>query len=569
MNTEIKFSDLGLPETLLKVLNEIGYEMPSPIQAEAIPPLLAGNDILGQAQTGTGKTAAFALPALANVDVNDKNTQVLVLAPTRELAIQVAEAFQTFARATKELHVLPIYGGAEYGTQIRALKRGAQVVVGTPGRVMDHMRKGTLKLDHLKLLVLDEADEMLRMGFIDDVRWVLDQTPENRQIALFSATMPKEIHKIATQYLNNPTEVIIKQKTGTAVTIEQKYLLVSGPHKLDALTRVLEAEPFDGVIIFVRTKTATVDLAEKLEARGYSAAALNGDVAQNHRERIVNQLKQGKIDILIATDVVARGLDVERISLVINYDIPQDAESYVHRIGRTGRAGRSGKAILFVAPRERRLLSMIERTTKKKIEQMHLPSTVEINNNRVERFKARIVEALEMDDLDFYQDIVQQIENEQNVPAIEIAAATARLLQGDVPFFLEDKPEPQYRDDRPRRDRNSRRGKAPRGARRNSAPNEGMERYRLNVGRQHGVKPGNIVGCIANEAGIESEFIQKLNIDERHSTVDLPEQMPKEILNTLRNAWVCGQRLDLQLEKSQGAPRPRKSFKNSLKNKRR
>ena len=568
MNTEIKFSDLGLPETLLKVLNEIGYEMPSPIQAEAIPPLLAGNDILGQAQTGTGKTAAFALPALANVDVNDKNTQVLVLAPTRELAIQVAEAFQTFARATKELHVLPIYGGAEYGTQIRALKRGAQVVVGTPGRVMDHMRKGTLKLDHLKLLVLDEADEMLRMGFIDDVRWVLDQTPENRQIALFSATMPKEIHKIATQYLNNPTEVIIKQKTGTAVTIEQKYLLVSGPHKLDALTRVLEAEPFDGVIIFVRTKTATVDLAEKLEARGYSAAALNGDVAQNHRERIVNQLKQGKIDILIATDVVARGLDVERISLVINYDIPQDAESYVHRIGRTGRAGRSGKAILFVAPRERRLLSMIERTTKKKIEQMHLPSTVEINNNRVERFKARIVEALEMDDLDFYQDIVQQIENEQNVPAIEIAAATARLLQGDVPFFLEDKPEPQYRDDRPRRDRNSRRGKAPRGARRNSAPNEGMERYRLNVGRQHGVKPGNIVGCIANEAGIESEFIQKLNIDERHSTVDLPEQMPKEILNTLRNAWVCGQRLDLQPEKGQNA-RPRKSFKNSLKNKRR
>ncbi|GAB6035028.1 DEAD/DEAH box helicase [Galenea microaerophila] len=568
MNTEIKFSDLGLPENLLKVLDEIGYEMPSPIQAEAIPPLLAGNDILGQAQTGTGKTAAFALPALANVDVNDKNTQVLVLAPTRELAIQVAEAFQTFARATKGLHVLPIYGGAEYSTQIRALKRGAQVVVGTPGRVMDHMRKGTLKLDHLKLLVLDEADEMLRMGFIDDVRWVLDQTPENRQIALFSATMPKEIHKIATQYLKNPTEVIIKQKTGTAVTIEQKYLLVSGPHKLDALTRVLEAEPFDGVIIFVRTKTATVDLAEKLEARGYSAAALNGDVAQNHRERIVNQLKQGKIDILIATDVVARGLDVERISLVINYDIPQDAESYVHRIGRTGRAGRSGKAILFVAPRERRLLSMIERTTKKKIEQMHLPSTVEINNNRVERFKARIIEALEMDDLDFYQDIVQQIENEQNVPAIEIAAATARLLQGDVPFFLEDKPEPQYRDERPRRDRNSRRDEAPRGTRRNSAPNDGMERYRLNVGRQHGVKPGNIVGCIANEAGIESEFIQKLNIDESHSTVDLPEQMPKEILNTLRNAWVCGQRLDLQPEKGQNA-RPRKSFKNSLKNKRR
>ena len=567
MNTEIKFSDLGLPENILSVLNEIGYEVPSPIQAEAIPPLLAGNDILGQAQTGTGKTAAFALPALANVVVQDKSTQVLVLAPTRELAIQVAEAFQTFSRATKGLHVLPIYGGAEYGTQIRALKRGAQVVVGTPGRVMDHMRKGTLKLDNLKLLVLDEADEMLRMGFIDDVRWVLDQTPDSRQIALFSATMPKEIHKIATQYLNNPTEVIIKQKTGTAVTIEQKYLLVSGPHKLDALTRVLEAETFDGVIIFVRTKTATIDLAEKLEARGYAAAALNGDVAQNHRERIVNQLKQGKIDILIATDVVARGLDVERISLVVNYDIPQDAESYVHRIGRTGRAGREGKAILFVAPRERRLLNMIERTTKKKIDQMHLPSTVEINNNRVERFKARIIEALEMDDLDFYQDIVQQIENEQNVPAIEIAAATARLLQGDVPFFLEDKPQKEYRDDNRREPRgrreNRHEGRNDR-PRRNSAPNEGMQRFRLNVGRQHGVKPGNIVGCIANEAGLDSEFIQKLNIEDTHSTVDLPADMPKEVFNTLRNAWVCGQRLDMQAEKT---ARPRKSFKGSIKRK--
>jgi len=565
MNNEIKFSDLQLPQTLLKVLNEIGYEMPSPIQAQAIPPLLNGKDILGQAQTGTGKTAAFALPALAKVDVQDKATQVLVLAPTRELAIQVAEAFQTFARATKGLHVLPIYGGAEYGSQIRALKRGAQVVVGTPGRVMDHMRKGTLKLDGLKLLVLDEADEMLRMGFIDDVRWVLDQTPDSRQIALFSATMPREIHKIATTYLTDPTEVIIKQKTGTAVTIEQKYLLVSGPHKLDALTRVLEAETFDGVIIFVRTKTATVELAEKLEARGYASAALNGDIAQNHRERIVNQLKKGKVDILIATDVVARGLDVERISMVINYDIPQDAESYVHRIGRTGRAGRSGKAILFVAPRERRLLSMIERTTKKKIDQMHLPSTLEINNNRVERFKARIIEALEMDDLDFYQDIIQQIETEQNVPAIEIAAATARLLQGDVPFFLEDKPEPQYREERPRRVRDGR-GDHRRG-RRNRSPNEGMVRYRLNVGRQHGVKPGNIVGCIANEAGLASEFIQKLTIEETYSTVDLPNTMPKEVVNTLRNAWVCGQRLDLQAEKGADA-RPRKSFKDSIKNKR-
>ncbi len=366
MNTEIKFADLGLSAPILKTLTEIGYETPSPIQAQAIPVLLKGGDILGMAQTGTGKTAAFALPILSNIDLKQKSPQVLVLAPTRELAIQVAEAFQTFSRGIKGLHVLPIYGGSEYGTQIRALKRGVHVVVGTPGRVMDHIKKGTLKLDELSAMVLDEADEMLRMGFIDDVEWILKHTPDSRQIALFSATMPKEVHRIANTYLKDPTEVIIKQKSSTASTIDQKYWLVSGLHKLDALTRILEAETFDGIIIFVRTKTATVELAEKLEARGYAAAALNGDIAQNQRERIVDQLKSGKLDILIATDVVARGLDVERISHVINYDIPYDNESYVHRIGRTGRAGRSGTAILFVAPRERRLLRSIEASTKRK-----------------------------------------------------------------------------------------------------------------------------------------------------------------------------------------------------------
>ncbi|MBD3776923.1 MAG: DEAD/DEAH box helicase, partial [Thiotrichales bacterium] len=393
MSSEIKFDQLNLRPEVLQAISEIGYETPSPIQAQAIPTLLNGGDILGMAQTGTGKTAAFALPVLSMIDLKVKNPQVLVLAPTRELAIQVSEAFQSFAHHMKGFHVLPIYGGSDYGTQIRALKRGVHVVVGTPGRVMDHIEKGTLQLHELKTLVLDEADEMLRMGFIDDVEWVLKHTPDTRQIALFSATMPKEIHRIASTYLQDPTEVIIKQKTSTATTIDQKYWLVSGLHKLDALTRILEHEDKDGVIIFVRTKTATVELAEKLEARGYAAAALNGDIAQNQRERIVDQLKTGKLDILVATDVVARGLDVPRISHVINYDIPHDNESYVHRIGRTGRAGRSGTAILFVAPRERHLLRSIERSTNKQIPMMELPSPKEINANRVMRFKERIINA--------------------------------------------------------------------------------------------------------------------------------------------------------------------------------
>ncbi|MGE4500373.1 MAG: DEAD/DEAH box helicase [Hydrogenovibrio sp.] len=546
MNTEIKFADLGLSAPILKTLTEIGYETPSPIQAQAIPVLLQGGDILGMAQTGTGKTAAFALPILSNIDLKQKSPQVLVLAPTRELAIQVAEAFQTFSRGIKGLHVLPIYGGSEYGTQIRALKRGVHVVVGTPGRVMDHIKKGTLKLDELSAMVLDEADEMLRMGFIDDVEWILKHTPDSRQIALFSATMPKEVHRIANTYLKDPTEVIIKQKSSTASTIDQKYWLVSGLHKLDALTRILEAEEFDGIIIFVRTKTATVELAEKLEARGYAAAALNGDIAQNQRERIVDQLKSGKLDILIATDVVARGLDVERISHVINYDIPYDNESYVHRIGRTGRAGRSGTAILFVAPRERRLLRSIEASTKKKIPQMELPTAQEINDTRIVRFKDKIVDSAQSKDLDFYQKMVESIESENNIPAIEIAAGLAKLLQGDVPFFLDEKPikkaEFSDRNDRPNRREKGERN--PRG-RRQTPPNEGMDRFRIEVGRQHGVKPGNIIGCIANEAGLDGEHIQKLNIEDAYSLVDLPTEMPKDIFNDLKKAWVCGQQLKI------------------------
>lgn len=568
MNTDIKFSDLGLPENILKALVEIGYETPSPIQEQAIPILLKGADILGMAQTGTGKTAAFALPILARIDMKQKNPSVLVLTPTRELAIQVAEAFQTFSRNIKGLHVLPIYGGADYGTQIRGLKRGVQVVVGTPGRVMDHIDKGTLVLKDLQAMILDEADEMLRMGFIDDVEWILKHTPKTRQIALFSATMPKEVHRIASTYLNNPTEVIIKQKTATANNIDQKYWLVSGLHKLDALTRILEAETFDGIIIFVRTKTSTVDLAEKLEARGYAAAALNGDIPQNNRERIVNQLKKGRLDILVATDVVARGLDVDRISHVINYDIPYDNESYVHRIGRTGRAGRSGTAILFVAPRERRLLRSIEATTKKKINQMELPSTQEINDSRITRFKDKIVDSVQSGDLKFFQEIVEGIESTNNIPAIEIAAALAKIMQGDIPFFLEDKPmrKQNFDDSSDRGGRKDNRGgrrndrgeRGERGSRNNSRrtsePNEGMERYRIEVGRNHGVKPGNIIGCIANEANIGGESIQKLNIEDNFSTVDLPSTMAKDSITDLKGAWVCGQQLKIAKMNSAKSP---------------
>lgn len=554
MTVNVTFNDLDLNPNIIKAITEIGYETPSPIQAQAIPALLAGNDILGMAQTGTGKTAAFALPALSMANTHSKDPQVLVLAPTRELAIQVSEAFQSFAHHMKNFHVLPIYGGSDYGTQIRALKRGVQVVVGTPGRVMDHMRKGTLKLDNLSLLVLDEADEMLRMGFIDDVEWVLEHTPDSRQIALFSATMPKEVHRIASNYLNNPTEVIIKQKTATATTIEQKYLQVSNNQKLDALTRILESESsVDGSIIFVRTKTSTIELAEKLEARGYAAAALNGDIAQNHRERIVDQLKKSKLDILVATDVVARGLDVPRISHVFNYDIPQDNESYVHRIGRTGRAGRSGTAVLFVTPRERRLLRSIERTTKSPIPEMHLPSTQQINDNRIERFKNRIVEASQMDDTAFYKDLIDQVEESHNIPATEIAAGLAKLLQGDVPFFVSDRPVREPRKERHSDDRPPRKGSERRPKReRSESPDEGMTRFRLEVGSQHGVRAGNIVGCIANEAGLDSEFIRQLSIQDTFSMVDLPDSMPKEALNDLKKAWVCGQQLKIAPLKTQG-----------------
>ncbi len=548
MNTDIKFSDLGLKPEINQTLQEIGFETPSAIQAQAIPALLEGRDMLGMAQTGTGKTAAFALPILNNIDTTLHAPQALILTPTRELAIQVSEALQTFARHIPGLHVLPIYGGASFSTQLRGLKRGAQVVIGTPGRVMDHIERGTLKLDQIRHVVLDEADEMLRMGFIDDVKWILDRVPDERQIALFSATMPKEVHRIAKTYLQNPEEVIIKQKTTTNTNIEQVYWPVSGVHKLDALTRILEAEDFDGMIVFVRTKVATVELAEKLEERGFSAAALNGDIPQNNRERIVDQFRKGKFDILVATDVVARGLDVERITHVINYDIPTDPESYTHRIGRTGRAGRSGKAILFVAPREKRLLSMIERTTKQKVAQMTLPSVDDINAGRIDRFKDKVIEAAQQKDIAFYQQIIESIEAEHNIPATELAAGLAMLLQGDTPFFLEEKPMRESRESRSRDrdfDRGSRRERAPR--RELGAPSAGMQRYRLKVGRRDGAKPGNIIGAIANETGLPGKLIRNLAIEPSYSTVDLPADLPQDIISTLQRIRVCGRPLNAEV----------------------
>jgi len=591
-DTVTAFSELALNKSLLKALDEVGYETPSAIQAATIPLLLDGKDIIGQAQTGTGKTAAFALPLISNIDLKQKEPSVLVLAPTRELAIQVAEAFQKYAKHMKGFHVLPVYGGQDFRGQISALKRGVHVIVGTPGRVMDHMRRGTLKLDNLKALVLDEADEMLRMGFIDDVEWVMEQTPGTRQIALFSATMPQQIRRIATKYLNNPEQITIKQKTATANTIRQRFWPVSGVHKLDALTRILEAEEFDAMIIFVRTKNSTVELADKLEARGYAAAAINGDIQQKQRERSVQSLKTGKLDILVATDVAARGLDVPRISHVVNYDIPHDTESYIHRIGRTGRAGREGDAILFVAPREKRLLGAIERATKKPIDMMELPSTEIINEQRIEKFKQRITDTLESQKLDLFYNMIEEYEQEHETSALNIAAALAHLLQGESPFLLQNKPQKKMdknwkdsggssdrkpsrrerersrgRDDADNRD--DRRDKGRDRPNKDRPPAEDMTSYRIEVGNDHDVKPGNIVGAIANEAGLDSKNIGHIKIYDDYSLVDLPIGMPKDVFNDLKKVWVSGQQLKISRLVSGTEKRAAKTSKKKAKNRKR
>ena len=552
----MSFRDLALSEPVLRALIDVGYESPSPIQAATIPVLLSGADMLGQAQTGTGKTAAFALPALTRLDLSKHEPQVLVLVPTRELALQVAEAFLKYAAHLKGFHVLPIYGGQSYQPQLNALRRGVHVVVGTPGRVIDHMNRGTLKLTGLTLLVLDEADEMLRMGFVDAVESILEQTPARRQVALFSATIPAPIRRIASKHLRSPVEVTIQSKTSTATNIRQRYWMVSGMHKLDALTRILEAEPFDGMLVFTRTKQATVELAEKLEARGFAAAPLNGDIPQPLRERTVARLKAGQIDILVATDVAARGLDVERIGHVINYDVPYDTESYVHRIGRTGRAGRNGEAILFIAPRERNMLRAIERATRQAIEPMNLPTVDAVNALRIAKFKQRVTETIAKGEAAAFRPVLEQFEAETGLPLIDIAAALASLSQGTTPLLLAGKSErPAERGAERPRPPDAEPAVAPPAAGSRQAesgperkPRAGsgagrMETFRIEVGSVHGIKPGNIVGAIANEAGIEGVHIGRVDIREDYSFVDLPEGMPKQIFTELQQVRVVGREL--------------------------
>lgn len=527
---DLTFSDLGLDEDLLATLREVGYETPSPIQAATIPLLLEGRDVVGLAQTGTGKTAAFALPILSGVDITDKHPQALILAPTRELALQVCEAFERYAAHKPGIKVLPVYGGQSYGPQLSALRRGVHIVVGTPGRIIDHLSKGALDLSQVKFLVLDEADEMLDMGFADDVETILAKTPKDKQVALFSATMPDAIRRMSAQYLNDPSEVTVKGKTSTSANIKQRYLVVSYPQKVEALTRILEVEDFDAMIVFVRTKNETEVVAEKLRARGFAAAAINGDVPQAQRERTVGQLKSGAIQILVATDVAARGLDVERVSHVINFDIPTDPESYVHRVGRTGRAGRSGDAISFVTPRERRLLKLIERATGQSLDLMQMPTVEVINDARLTRFDSAITAAMGSQDLDFYRGVIGHYVQEHDVPEGDVAAALAVVLQGDVPLLLDGEPEPLTPD---------------------------RIRYRVDVGRRNRLKPGELVAALINQGGLQRTDIGAIDIRSDFSLVELPANLPAA--DKLRSARVAGRPMNLQAdtgpERSRGPKR--------------
>jgi ATP-dependent RNA helicase DeaD len=553
-DTIVQFSQLAIAPPVLQAIEDMGYESPSPIQAESIPPLLEGRDLLGQAQTGTGKTAAFALPVLSRLNLDLNMPQVLVLAPTRELALQVAEAMQTYARHLKGFHIVPLYGGQSMETQLRQLRRGVHVVVGTPGRILDHLRRKTLKLSALSTVVLDEADEMLRMGFIDDVDEILQHTPEEKQVALFSATMPEAIKRIAQRHLKQPVEIKIESKTATVATISQRYWQVTDVNKLDALTRMLEIEDFDAMLVFVRTKVATDELSEKLEARGYSCAALSGDVKQAVREKIVERFKSGSLDIVVATDVAARGLDVERISHVVNYDIPYDTETYIHRIGRTGRAGRKGNAILFVSPRERRMLRTIERATRQAIEPMQLPSSEDISDRRIAQFKKLITETIEAEDLFFFEELITRYQEEQDLNLSEVAAALAFLVQKERPLSPKalaiaelPKGSAKDKDRHPRHsDRSSDRPHEGRSKRRShDVPELPMQRFRIEVGREHGVGPKHIVGAIANEAGLDSRYIHQIQIFEDFSVVTLPDGMPKDVFKHLKQVWICGQQLQI------------------------
>ena len=557
------FARFGFCDEILSALSAIGYRDPSPIQQAAIPELLLGRDLVGQAQTGTGKTAAFALPMLASLDPEQRRPQVLVLAPTRELALQVAAAFSSYAAQLPAVRTVAVYGGADFRDQIHQLRRGAQIVVGTPGRVMDHMRQGTLDLSGLRALVLDEADEMLRMGFIDDVKWVLEQLPEQRQVVLFSATMPPEIRRISQQYLNSPAEITIRTKAADASRIRQRYLTVQGPHKLPALERVLESEGSEGVIIFARTKAITLTVAEALEGHSYDVAVLNGDVPQAQRERTIERLKNGQVDVLVATDVAARGLDVDRIGLVINYDVPFDAEAYVHRIGRTGRAGRSGEAILFLTPRERRFLGSLERAVGKPIEPMEVPSNATINQHRLDRLRQRLTAAhressCSAEERALLTEILQRVGQEQACSPADLALAAlelsltgkALLLQGNDDF-TQVRAHGPGREGRGERDRESsggrelRRRNGPRTDRAQGMPETGMERFRVELGWRDRIKPGNLVGAIANETGLNGKSIGRIQIFDAYSTVDLPTGMPDDVLQSLRQLRVLNKPLQI------------------------
>lgn len=559
------FAQLGLPPAICETLTKMGYEQPSAIQARSIGPLLEGNDLLGIAQTGTGKTAAFALPLMARLTLQEKKPAVLVLTPTRELCIQVAEAFETYADGIKGLNVLAVYGGQEMGTQLRQLRRNPQVIVGTPGRVMDHIRRGTLDLSELQSVVLDEADEMLRMGFIEDVEWILEHTPKERQLALFSATMPPVIKRICDKFLNKPVEVRIESATRTVDKIEQSYVEVNGARKIKALDLLLETDEFDAVIVFVRTKNATQELAQQLEMEGYRAAAIHGDLNQRQRELCIRQLKDGIIDIMVATDVAARGIDVSRITHVVNYDVPYDGESYIHRIGRTGRAGRSGKAILFVTNRERRMLRIIEKTTGQPVKPMQLPTAETLRKTRFARFADQIKETLEKKPLDSLREALTEVKNLHGISDEELALALAFNAQKSRPLVVSEqdvsiipkrKPrdkENRDRDDRPSRDRGDRpsrdRGErndrgGERGERKTQAErsrdqeNLDMDTYRIMVGRKHSVRVGDILGAIANELGIESKYIGNIKLEEDNSTIQLPEGMPSEVFTDFKKIRV-------------------------------
>jgi ATP-dependent RNA helicase DeaD len=556
---EVTFADLGLDPRVLQSVQDVGYETPSPIQAATIPPLLEGRDVVGLAQTGTGKTAAFALPILSRLDLKQKTPQALVLAPTRELALQVCEAFERYATHVPGVHVLPVYGGQGYGVQLSALRRGVHVVVGTPGRIMDHLARGTLDLTELRFLVLDEADEMLNMGFAEDVETILADTPAEKNVALFSATMPPQIRRISKKYLRDPVEISVKNKTATSANTTQRYLMVSYPQKVDALTRILEVENFEGMIVFVRTKNENETLAEKLRARGFSATAINGDIVQAQRERTIGELRDGKLDILVATDVAARGLDVDRISHVVNYDIPTDPESYVHRIGRTGRAGRSGDAISFVTPRERGLLRSIERTTRQPLTQMDLPSVDDVNTTRLARFDSGITEALSSERVEFFRDVVSHYVREHNVPEVDVAAALAVVLQGDAPLLLEPEPARPPRSERPQQaDRGAPRSEQPRTSRRfDEAP---LATYRIAVGKRHKVEPRQIVGAIANEGGLNRRDFGHISIRPDFSLVELPAELPPGAADRLASTRISGKLIDLRLDAGPpgAANRPKK-----------